>query len=297
MTMPEDTSNLDDFIATMNGGDAPVETVTPTPEPAPEEEAPVEESGTPEDAPEADETAEKTEEQPKKGRSTADRIKKLTYEREQFRRELEALKAAQKPAEAAPLTEKPEKGNDTASEAPNPENYRYGELDPQFMRDTAKFEAKVELAAFREELAKQNEAAQQAQAAQREVAALQEKANAIQTVGRAKFDDFDEVVLSGALAGISKEAAQVIADSDVAAEAFYHLASNPEEAADLFRQPLAKQALWLARFEVKTAAPPPRKVTQAPEPMQSVRGSGSRATVPDDTDDLDAFSRKFFKRA
>ena len=43
--------------------------------------------------------------------------------------------------------------------------------------------------------------------------------------------------------------------------------------------------------------PPARKLTQAPEPMASVRGSGSRATVPDDTDDLDAFSRKFFKRA
>ncbi len=305
MTMPTDASNLDDFIAEFNGANvaesppAVVEALVEPAEPAEgAEEAP---------EPVAEQTEEqKAEEKAQKDEKSVNRFTKQTRElREAQRRiaELEAKMAAPAPAEATPLTKPAETGNDTASKAPNAENYRYGELDPQYMQDVADYRADLRIAAFREELAKQNEATQQATAAQREAAALREKAEQVTQAGSSKYADFNEVVVQGAQNQewtLTKEMFELAAETSVPADVLYHLASNPEEADRVATLPLAQQALWFGRMEAKLAtpaAPPARKVTQAPEPMASVRGAGSRNTVPDDTDDLDAFSRKFFKRA
>lgn len=301
MTMPTDASNLDDFIAEFNGANV-------AESPPAVIEAPVEPAEPAEGAEEAPEPApEQTEEQKaQKDEKSVNRFTKQTRElREAQRRiaELEAKMAPAAPAEPTPLTPQPETAKDTASKAPNAENYRYGELDPQYMQDVADYRADLRIAAFREELAKQNEATQQATAAQREAAALREKAEQVTQAGSSKYADFNEVVVQGAQNQewtLTKEMFELAAETSVPADVLYHLASNPEEADRVAALPLAQQALWFGRMEAKLATPdtpPARKLTQAPEPMASVRGSGSRATVPDDTDDLDAFSRKFFKRA
>ena len=302
MTMPTDDSNLDDFIAEMAGVN-----VAESP-PAVVEEAP-EAAEVVEEAPEAAESVEEPSEEQKaaekaqKDEKSANRFTKQTRElRDAQRRiaELEAKMAPATPAEATPLTQAPEKGNDTASKAPNAENYRYGELDPQYMQDIADYRADLRIAAFRAELAEENKATQQAQAAQREAAALKETAEKVATAGSSKYADFNEVVVQGAQNNewtLTKEMFELAAETSVAADVLYHLASNPEEADTVAAMRPAQQAMWFGRMEVKYSQPPARKVTQAPEPMASVRGAGSRNTVPDDTDDLAAFERKFFKRA
>lgn len=295
----EDTSSLDDFI------NAPT---TPETDKAPvEAEPPVDVDETPEDAPEPDqegETAENADETPKKGRSTAERIKKLTADMRGFQRQAAEVDALRKEIEAlkAPktLTETPKADIVPASEAPDPAKYQYGELDPQFMRDTARFEAKAELAAYREDQRRESEQTQQREAAQRDAAALRDKADSISKAGAAKFDDFDEVVVEAAKRGeytLTKEMFELAAETDAPADVLYHLASNPEEAELVASLPFAKQALWFGRLQVKLTTPPPPKVPKAPVPLATpVRGSGGRYTVPDDTDDLAAFERKFFQR-
>jgi hypothetical protein len=278
---------------------APAEEVKTTPE-APVAEDPVETA----DEPVETVAEERTEEQKAaKDEKSANRFTKQTRELREAQRLIAELKAKLEPAEPAPLTVKPEMGNDVASKAPKAEDYRYGELDPQYMQDIADYRADLRIEAFRKELAEQNQAAQQATAAQREAAALREKAEQVTQAGSSKYADFNEVVVQGAQNQewtLTKEMFELAAETSVPADVLYHLASNPEEADRVATLPLAQQALWFGRMEAKLATPdtpPARKLTQAPEPMASVRGSGSRATVPDDTDDLDAFSRKFFKRA
>jgi hypothetical protein len=294
----EDTSSLDDFINTPT---TPVEAPVA-------KEPPVEPTETVEDAPEAVETDDTTEAvEEKKGRSTADRIKKLTAEKKaaeraaaevvSLRAEIEALKKAATPSA---LTETPKTDNNTASGAPDPAKYQYGELDPQFMRDTAKFEAQALISEFRESQRRESEATQQADAAQREAAALREKAESINKAGVAKFNDFEEVVVEAAKRGeytLTKEMFELATETDAPADVLYHLASNPDEAELVASLPYAKQALWFGKMQAKFAAPPPAKVPKAPPPLATpTRGSGGRYEVPDDTDDLAAFERKFFQR-
>ena len=306
------TDDLAAFEREMTG-EPPVET-TETPE-----EAPAEVVETPEEAPVAEETTETEEEsaeeeKAKKGRSTADRIRKLTAEKKaaeraaaevaELRKEIEALRAGAAPK---PLTETPEKGNVASSEAPDPAKYQYGELDPQFMRDTAKYEAQALIAEFQANQRRESEETQQREAAQREAAALREKAESINKAGVAKFDDFEDVVVEAAKRGeytLTREMFELASETEAAAEILYHLASNPEEAELVASLPPAKQALWFGRKEAQLAAPPTppaRKITQAGAPPASLpKGSGSGGSVRlDDLDDpraLDEIQRQLFGR-
>ena len=298
MSEYEDTSSLDDFIAAAS---APAETppvAKETPPVAPEaleqpNEPQIDKDGNvvePEAVVETDE---------EKNRSQ-NRFTKQTRELRDLERKAKALEAELNALKTPkPLTETPVTAKEAVSGAPNPEKYQYGELDPQYVSDLADFRAELKIASFREELRKEQETKQQADAAQREVAARLEKAEKITNDGVSKYGDFDEAVVPWAE---SQDPAKMLAffeaasETSVGADIFYHLAKNPTEADHVMSLAPMQQLIWMARFEAKAATPAPKKVTQAPEPLAAARGSGGRYAVSDTTDDLDAFSAKFYQR-
>ena len=293
----EGNPELEQFSAELFSDDTPVETP-----PAPQEEAPVEEAAEESEQPE-EQPVEETQEQ--KDERSANRFTKQTRELRETKRlvaDLQAkLEAMNKPVEEKPLTPAPEAAKDTpASSPPDPSKYQYGELDPQFIRDTARHEAKIEMQALREAMRQEQDALQRDAVAQREVAELQTKAATIEQAGAAKFSDFNDVVVEGAKAGewtLTKEMFELAAETTVAPDILYHLARNPAEAEQVAAMPARQQALWFGRMEAKMATPTPAPVkaaTKAPPPTSAARGSSGRNTVAPDTDDFKAFKKMLF---
>jgi hypothetical protein len=235
-------------------------------------------------------------------KKSVNRFTKQTRELRETQRQLKAIQeqlAALTAEKTTPLT--PEKSDDKAEivEGPNPEKYRYGELDPQFIRDTASHEARIQieraLAAQKAEIAtSQQEAARQA-----EVVKLQQKATEIETLGASKFEDFVEVVTRGAENGdypLTREMFELAIETEVAPDILYYLAKNPDEAEQVSEMPSRKQALWFGRLEAKLAAKQPRKGTLAPVPISSARGRGATVSTPAATTDFAAFERAAMSR-
>jgi hypothetical protein len=182
-------------------------------------------------------------------------------------------------------------------ERPTPDKFEYGELDTKYITALAKYEARQEIRAERaaDEKKRQTEAAA---ASQREI---QAKAASVIEAGRAKYDDFDDVVLQSPI--INKELTQVVHDllleSDVGPDIAHHLASNPKEAREIFSKSPARQAALFgaleAKFSATSAAEPPKavKTTKAPPPVKAVRGAGSKPEVPGETSDFAAFEAQW----
>ena len=71
---------------------------------------------------------------------------------------------------------------------------------------------------------------------------------------------------------LSNVAADFIVDSDKAAEIAYYLAKNPNEAVHIARLRPIDQGIALARIESRVTASPPKRLSQAPAPVQTVSG-------------------------
>jgi hypothetical protein len=69
--------------------------------------------------------------------------------------------------------------------------------------------------------------------------------------------------------------------SEKGPELLYHLAQNPAEADRIARLPPTQASMEMGRLEAKLAAVPPRKTTQAPDPIAPVSGVGGAQTDAD----------------
>jgi len=179
-------------------------------------------------------------------------------------------------------------------DAPDPSKYPLGEIDAKYLMDAARYVARKELMAAREEQTRAAQEIARAEAAKE----AQTKADALIQAGKSKYEDFDEVVVQGAQANawpLSPELGALILESDHGADIAYALASNPEEAKRIAALPLAKQAAWFGRQEAsletkKPAAASPRGGSKAPDPLPvRARGYGGATGVQPDTDDFRAF--------
>lgn len=241
-------------------------------------------------------------------RSTSDRIKRLTAQQRYWEREALALRArldalekpaAGQPPENQPLTAENASGKEEAVKAPEPSKYRYGELDPQYISDLADYRAELKLQQFR----KEQMDAQQAAAADRELDQVRAKAAEVTTAGKAKFSDFEEVVVRAAEDGeyeLTREMFETAATTPVAAEILYHLAKNPTEALAVSRMNPREQGMWFGRMEAKFSAsapkPEPKRISDAPDPLTPARGSGASVATPAATMDFAAFERMALQR-
>lgn len=171
-------------------------------------------------------------------------------------------------------------------EAPDASKYQYGEQDVDYIRDHAKYEAKMEV------LENQAKATFKAQAAE-----LDAKWTKNQVEAHKKYPDFDEVVVKGGSENkwpCPPVIAVAIKDSDVGADVAYHLASNPEEAKRIATLTPLEQAREFGRIEerltikaaraAKREKQPVRISKAPPPPKRRTQGSGASKNPKFDTD-------------
>lgn len=287
----EPTEGADDV--TVGFAETPQETAKapPAPEPAPDAEP-----GT-DEAPEGDPDA-SDEDKRRRSKPAHVRIAELTAKLRQAERDLAANQAPKPVEQMAPVP-------GLVEPDPNSDAYEFGEADPKYLRDLAKYEVKKELAEERQ----LNEAQQQRQQMTQVATTLDDQWKAKAEAATEKYPDYAETVLETAAAGewpCPPILAMAISASDQGSDIAYHLATNRKEAEELAGlaqsdpfEAVRRFGRLEARFEAKTndTQAVERKVTKAPEPpTQRARGGSGQFTVADDTDDLDAFSNKFFAK-
>lgn len=252
------------------------------------------------------------EEKPKKSRFQ-ERIDELTTARREAERreedlrkrleELEKLKPVEKPVPE--VKEKGEPTPDDVDENGEP-LYPLGEFDKNYIRDLARhtFQTEAEAARLAQTKAQEEEVAQKAQEALREQWS-EKLSEAVET----KYPDMLEKtqgltdVFSDLEEGYGEYLAAQIMAMDFGVDVLYHLGSNPEEAKNIVNSGPQKALIALGRLEARFALHTEEskekklRVSNAPTPPDRLnKGTSVASDIPDDTDDLAAFERKFYKR-
>lgn len=324
------TDNLDDFAADLFGGSKAQPSDDATSEEA--ETEVVEDDATNEDTHSADdgatedeeseETPDETDEneEPKKGNRFQERINELTAARREAERKaaeverkleevLKRLDENTKPKEPEP---KPVQQEATPTGAPKPtdtnedgsDKYPLGEFDPKFLRDTVEYMLNEK----QEEQKREQQRYDEQQELLRQREAVQQVWDEKLIDARERYPDYEEKgqALIDSFAGIDEQYGQYLTDTimemDAGPDVFYYLATNPEEAKKIVDAGPRKATIALAKLEAQFVSATPEtkatraKTTKAPPPPPQLKGSSvARASVPLDTDDLDAFTKALFK--
>lgn len=321
------TDNLDSFAADFFGenkqpsGDAkPEEAET---EPEAESDAPTDEQDThsADDGATEDEAKAESEEEPTDDNETKakpknryqERINELTAKARQAERERDELlkKLEEKTNPPKTETNKVEE-NTTQSKAPSPsdknedgtDKYPLGEFDPKYVKDTIQH-VLAEERASQEAKAKEE---QKLTAEEQYRATLQSTWNDKLELAQERYPDYQEKgqEMLAVFEDIDPAYGQYLTDTlmemDAGPEVFYYLANNLDEAQEIVNAGPRKATIALAKLEAqlagtKTTESPKIKVTKAPTPPPQVKGSAvAKASIPLDTDDLDAFSKVLFNK-
>lgn len=317
-----DDVNLDDFSAEFFGqnkaepepASSKVEEEDITDADAPAEDTHDDEDDTlatdeEDDEPEIEEEAPK----PKKNR-LQERIDQLVHKEKEKDRQLQAALARLDALENK--TNEPEpKANklvvDTAA-GPDPaaqnedgtDKYPLGEFDPNYIRDLTKYTIAEERKAAAEEAKREAEQAKANAEADSLRASWEEKL----TPAQERYPDFQEKGLNLVDAFSNVDAAygeyitQTIMSMEYGPDVLYYLANNLDEADKIMKSGARQATISLGRLEAKFAyaneekqrARP--KVSKAPAPPEHLNKGSSVAVgdIPDDTDDLDLFEKKFY---
>ena len=125
-------------------------------------------------------------------------------------------------------------------------------------------------------LAKREAAKQQSQAL--------ESYQELEEAARDKYDDFVQVAYNPKLP-ITNVMAETIQSSDIGPELAYYLGSNPKDAERISRMAPLAQAKEIGKIEAKLAAEPPvKRSTSAPTPISPVTARISGSPAIDTTD-------------
>lgn len=261
---------------------------------------------------EADPEEESEPEPPKKTRLDK-RIGGLLEEKRVEKERADALEAKlnevlQRLEQNAPKTEvttevsgpTPDDKNDDGTE-----KYPLGEFDPLYIRDLTKHTFSEELKAVEAQRSAQEEARKVTEAQQALAANWNEKLQPAQE----RYPDFQEKgqnlisTFEGLDEAYSNYLTSTLQSMDFGPDVLYYLANNVDEATRIVNLGPAGATLALGRIESKfvfandekqKARP---KVSNAPTPPPTNKGAAvSVSEIPDDTDDLDAFAAKLFKK-
>lgn len=265
-------------------------------------------------APETDEADEAP--KPKKNRFQ-ERIDELTHkareaerraeamERE-FREKLAKLENPEPPKAQTPVVQDDVGPQPTDTNADGTDKYPLGEFDPQYIRDLTKHTLNVEREAIKAQ--EQQERERQEIEAQRQTVDEQWQEKLV--TARERYPDFTEKgqALVPIFEGVNEQYLDYLTNTvmsmDYGTDVLYYLAQNPSEAENIVKSGATKATIALGRIEARFAAQDstptaPAKVTKAPPPPPHVNKgtSAARVEVEDDTDDLEAFKSKFFKKS
>jgi len=234
------------------------------------------------------------------------RIAALTKDKRTLERSLDTMADRLERLEAR-LTAPVKAVTETDIGAPEPDKFDLGEMDPQYIRALARYEARQESLVVKRE----DEAKQQREAANREQREFAQKKTALEEAGSAEYDDFSEVVIEGAKWSLQNQDAPeawplsntigelAFASKEAGHKVLYHLATHPDEARKVFAMSQGAQGAWFARKELELAPPPASgapgdkpqiKTSKAlPPPKYKGRGGNGTATpVPTDSNDFAA---------
>jgi hypothetical protein len=92
---------------------------------------------------------------------------------------------------------------------------------------------------------------------------------------RAKHPDFDDVVMKPEKLPISRSTQEIILDMDESAEVMYHILKEPAEARRIDGLSERAKAIELGKVAARLSEPVQKRITKAPEPVQSVGGKSS----------------------
>jgi hypothetical protein len=243
---------------------------------------------------EGDGDEETLEENPKRRRSGAERFRRQRERAEAAEARAMALEARlaalEQPQREPELTTQVRNETTLVGQAPDPARYQYGDLDPNYLSDLADFKAEQKVQALRQELM----ADRQQEVAYREAEVIRDRALQVAEVGTERYPDFNEVVVEGAENDewpLTETMLQSALDSEKGPDILYYLATHPDEAEKVARMDTRQQDRWFGRMEVQFERPAPRKVSRAPAPVNSARGSGGRFAPDPSTSDFAAFER------
>ena len=268
-----------------------------------------------EDDEEADEA--NSEPKPKKKSRFQKRIDEIIGEREEEKRLRLALEARLAALEAKKDDSTQDTKTDPASavsdeDAPDPnalnedgtDKYPLGNFDPEFIQDLHKYAAQKERAALQAEVQKQQETDQQAAA----IAQLEAGWNEKLAPAQVRYPDFQEKgqdlvpVFEKYDQAYGEYIGQTLMEMEHGPDVLYHLATNLDEAEAIMASGARKATIALGRIEAKFAAAAEEKskarpkVSKAKAPPPRAKGTSvAKGEVPDDTDNLDAFEKEFFK--
>lgn len=215
-----------------------------------------------------------------------------------LRAENERLKAGAAPADA---TIEAMKAGDAE---PDPSKFQFGELDTDYVRAVARYEAK--------QIAKASEASRSTDTASPKETEARARWDAQVEAADQRHGDWVEKVVEGFEKGTwtpPEHIGKMFGASDQGAEMLYMLASDPAESARVAALDPVGQQRWFFQTEARLAQPaapgqqqaqntphaPAHLVPSAQPPVEQARGAGGRFTVNSDTTDFAAFEARFQK--
>ena len=186
------------------------------------------------------------------------------------------------------------------------EKYPLGMFDPQFAEDHIKYRLDKEFEARKQIEQQQKEEAEARQAQESLTNAWNDKLEP----ARERYPDFTEKgeELLETFADLDQAYGEYLTSTimgmDYGPDVLYYLSNNIDEAQRIVQLGPRAATIALGRIEARFDAndveekPKPRpRLSKAPTPPPTNRGSASALPeVPDDTDDLDAFASKLFKK-
>lgn len=92
---------------------------------------------------------------------------------------------------------------------------------------------------------------------------------------REKYTDFDDVVTKPKSLPIERNTQAMVLEMEESAEVIYHLAKNPKEAERIDKLPERARLVELGKIASRISTAPPRVVTRAPEPVETVAGKAA----------------------
>lgn len=229
----------------------------------------------------------------------------LANEREAEIARLKARLDGEAPKKEEPQARSQDDGPTPADKkADGTDKYPLGEFDPEYIRDLTRHTLRVEREALKVAEDKERQVREEKQQRETLVDEWADKLSKKQE----EFPDFAErnldlqEIFETIDPAYSDYIALTIMSMDMGPEVLYHLASNPDEARKLTKMSAAQATLALgkieARFELQKEEKAKKlKVSNAPKPPERLnKGTHVSKETTADTDDLEAFSRMFFKR-
>lgn len=251
------------------------------------------------DADEGEENEEDGKQKPGK-KPASERIRELNrLLKEERRRNREIESRIERIEKGLPAEEKGDKPVEEKV-APDPndlEKYPLGALDDRYIEDKLDFLAdKKAEEKLNRTLQRQQEEDQEAESL-RVLTELRQKADTLTDKGTDLFEDFEEKVVTRAMQGafpLSQETFEACSEAEHGAAILYALATDTKEAERVAALSPYQQMKYVAEKDAEKAGKRSKRTTQAGDPPSNVpRGSRGKFEVADDTDDLDAFGKKF----